>query len=62
VLRNWVAQEIIEAAQEGDWSALHDALVILSNPFDDHLDKPHRQHWRNPPPDWAAHLEVSCSS
>jgi uncharacterized protein YdiU (UPF0061 family) len=62
VLRNWVAQEIIQAAQQGDWSALHDGLRIFSAPFDDHLELPHRQHWRQPPPDWAHHLEVSCSS
>ena len=62
VLRNWVAQEIIQAAQEGDWSGLHDGLRIFTNPFDEHLDLPHRQHWRQGPPDWAHHLEVSCSS
>ncbi|MFZ9670147.1 MAG: protein adenylyltransferase SelO [Burkholderiaceae bacterium] len=62
VLRNWVAQEIIQAAQEGDWSGLHDGLRIFTNPFDEHLDLPHRQHWRQSPPDWAHHLEVSCSS
>ena len=62
VLRNWVAQEIIQAAQDGDWTGLHDGLRIFTNPFDEHPDLPHRQHWRAPPPDWAAHLEVSCSS
>ncbi|MFZ9102634.1 MAG: hypothetical protein ACO20B_02090, partial [Burkholderiaceae bacterium] len=62
VLRNWVAQEIIQAAQDGDWSGLHDGLRIFTNPFDEHLDLPHRQHWRQGPPDWAHHLEVSCSS
>jgi uncharacterized protein YdiU (UPF0061 family) len=62
VLRNWVAQEIIQAAQDGDWTGLQDGLRIFTNPFDEHLDLPHRQHWRAPPPDWAAHLEVSCSS
>jgi uncharacterized protein YdiU (UPF0061 family) len=62
VLRNWVAQEIIQAAQDGDWTGLHDGLRIFSAPFDEHPDLPHRQHWRQPPPDWAAQLEVSCSS
>lgn len=62
VLRNWVAQEIIQAAQDGDWGGLHDGLRIFSAPFDEHTDLPHRQHWRQPPPDWATHLEVSCSS
>lgn len=62
VLRNWVAQDIIQAAQQGDWSALHDGLRIFSAPFDEHPELSHRQHWRQPPPDWAHHLEVSCSS
>jgi len=62
VLRNWVAQEIIQAAQAGDWHALHDGLRIFTNPFDEHLDLPHRQHWRQAPPEWAHQLEVSCSS
>ncbi|MEY4725265.1 MAG: hypothetical protein RL043_1414, partial [Pseudomonadota bacterium] len=62
VLRNWVAQEIIQAAQDGDWSGVDDGLRIFTNPFDEHLDLPHRQHWRQSPPEWAHHLEVSCSS
>ena len=62
VLRNWVAQEIIQAAQRGDWSGVHDGLRIFTNPFDEHLDLPHRQHWRQAPPEWAHQLEVSCSS
>ncbi len=62
VLRNWVAQEIIQAAQDDDWTGLRDGLRIFANPFDEHPDLPHRQHWRAPPPDWAAQLEVSCSS
>ena len=57
VLRNWLAQRAISAAEEGDVNEvarLHDAL---SQPFAEHADDLTQR-----PPDWGKHLEVSCSS
>jgi len=34
-------------------------LEILQKPFD---EQPEHQHYAALPPDWASHLEVSCSS
>ena len=59
VLRNWVAEEAIEAAERGDLTALGTLMQCLEHPFD---DQPHHARWAEPPPDWAAHLSVSCSS
>nr|WP_242521647.1 YdiU family protein [Motiliproteus sp. SC1-56] len=59
VLRNYLAQEVIEAAQEGDYAPLDTLLKILQAPFEEH-----RLHdrWCEPAPDWASGLSVSCSS
>lgn len=58
VLRNHLAQTAIERAEAGDFSEVQRLQQVLSRPYDDPL---------NPadaglPPDWAQHLEVSCSS
>ena len=59
VLRNYLAQQVIEQAHNGDYSGVRDLLAVLEQPFDEHPD---RAAWAGLPPDWAAHLEVSCSS
>jgi uncharacterized protein YdiU (UPF0061 family) len=59
ILRNYLAQVAIEQAQNGDYSAVHKLLAVLEHPFD---EQPGNEAYAALPPDWAAHLEVSCSS
>jgi uncharacterized protein YdiU (UPF0061 family) len=59
VLRNYLAQQAIEQAQNGDYAGVRDLLAVLEQPFDEQPDK---ENYAALPPDWAAHLEVSCSS
>jgi serine/tyrosine/threonine adenylyltransferase len=59
VLRNHLAQNAIEAAQQGDFSETERLLHVLEHPFD---EQPHNEAYAAFPPDWASHLEVSCSS
>lgn len=57
VLRNWLAQRAISAAEQGnidELAALHQALC---QPFTDRDDD-----YTQRPPDWGKRLEVSCSS
>ena len=59
ILRNYLAQIAIEQAQNGDFSGVHKLLAVLERPFD---EQPENESYAALPPDWAAHLEVSCSS
>ena len=59
VLRNYLAQQAIDRAEQGDMQMVHDLLEALRRPFD---EQPENQAYAAPPPDWAARLEVSCSS
>lgn len=59
VLRNYLAQVAIEKAQGGDFSEVSKLLAVLEQPFD---EQPENASYAALPPDWASHLEVSCSS
>ncbi|MGO4377877.1 YdiU family protein [Pseudoduganella sp. RAF19] len=59
VLRNYLAQVAIEKAQNKDFSEIARLLSVLERPFD---EQPENEHYAALPPDWASHLEVSCSS
>ncbi|MEZ5610567.1 MAG: YdiU family protein [Rhodocyclaceae bacterium] len=59
VLRNWIAEGAIRAAREGDYDELRAVHECLKRPFD---EQPACERFAAPPPDWAAGLEVSCSS
>ena len=60
VLRNWVAEEVIRGVRdEGDTTAFEQVFRALQSPFDEHPDC---ERYAGPPPDWAQHLSVSCSS
>jgi uncharacterized protein YdiU (UPF0061 family) len=59
ILRNYLAQTAIEKAQNGDFSEVARLLAILERPFDEQLEN---EAYAALPPDWASHLEVSCSS
>lgn len=59
VLRNYMAQEAIEAAEQGDSGPLEALHAVLRDPFGEH---PEHALWAKHPPTWAQTLEVSCSS
>jgi len=59
VLRNHLAQQAIEAAQSGDFAELERLMNVLSCPYD---EQPDSSAYADFPPDWAQHIEVSCSS
>jgi uncharacterized protein YdiU (UPF0061 family) len=59
VLRNWLAEAAIRKAREGDFSEVANVLACLRKPFD---EQPQFERYAALPPDWAEHLEVSCSS
>ena len=59
VLRNYLAQVAIEKAQNKDFTEVANLLAVLEKPFD---EQPENEHYAALPPDWASHLEVSCSS
>nr|WP_315259383.1 YdiU family protein [uncultured Duganella sp.] len=59
VLRNYLAQVAIEKAQNKDFSEVGRLLAVLQRPFD---EQPEHEQYAALPPDWASHLEVSCSS
>ncbi len=59
ILRNYLAQLAIEKAQQKDFSEIERLQTLLATPFDEH---PEQQSYAAEPPDWAKHIEVSCSS
>jgi uncharacterized protein YdiU (UPF0061 family) len=59
VLRNYLAQVAIEKASQKDFSEVARLLAILEHPYD---EQPGNEAYAALPPDWASHLEVSCSS
>lgn len=59
VLRNYLAQVAIDKAQNKDFSETRRLLKVLQKPFD---EQPEHESYASLPPDWASHLEVSCSS
>ena len=59
VLRNYMAQAAIEAAQQGDYTEVNLLLNVLQSPCDEH---PEAEKYAGLPPDWAEKLSVSCSS
>jgi uncharacterized protein YdiU (UPF0061 family) len=59
VLRNYLAQVAIDKARQGDFSEVERLLTVLEHPFD---EQPEHEAYAALPPDWAAGLEVSCSS
>nr|WP_220459617.1 YdiU family protein [Rugamonas fusca] len=59
VLRNYLAQLAIEKAQNKDFTEVARLLKVLQRPYD---EQPEHEHYAALPPDWASHLEVSCSS
>ncbi|PWB59816.1 MAG: hypothetical protein C3F18_00565, partial [Nitrosomonadales bacterium] len=60
ILRNHLAQAAIRRAEESrDFSEVDRLLQLLRRPFD---EQPEMESYAALPPDWARHIEVSCSS
>ncbi len=59
VLRNYLAEQAIQAAAQGDASEIDTLMRLLSDPY---TERPGYQAYAAVPPDWGCRLEVSCSS
>lgn len=63
VLRNYMAQLAIEAADKGDYSVIDELYLLLKKPYDEQPDK---QNWFAKRPGWAkdkiGSSQLSCSS
>jgi len=59
VLRNHLGELAIQAAKDKDFSVLRELQTVLAKPFDEH---PSHEAWAGFAPDWAAGIEISCSS
>lgn len=59
ILRNYLAQQVIEAAEQNNYLPFRRLLHVLETPFETHLGC---EELAQRPPDWAQDIEVSCSS
>ena len=59
VLRNHLGELAIRQAKLGDFSMVTSLLGLLQAPFEEH---PGHEELAGFPPDWASHIEISCSS
>ena len=59
ILRNYLAQEAIQDAENFDYEKLNTLLELLKKPFEENLKY---EDLAKAPPEWGKKLEISCSS
>jgi uncharacterized protein YdiU (UPF0061 family) len=59
VLRNYLGEQAIGKAKLKDFSEVETLLKLVQAPYDEHPD---HERFAGLPPDWAADIEISCSS
>ncbi|WP_299263532.1 protein adenylyltransferase SelO [uncultured Psychrosphaera sp.] len=59
ILRNYLAQQAIKAAEAGDNAELESLFEVLKQPFD---EQPEFEQYAQTPPNWGKELSISCSS
>lgn len=63
VLRNYIAQQAIDAAENGDYTVLEELAAVLKNPYD---EQPQYEKYATTRPDWATQQPgstmLTCSS
>lgn len=59
VLKNYMLQEAVDAAQKGDFSIVDDLFTIAQTPFDEH---PEFERWAEATPQTFKNKKLSCSS
>jgi uncharacterized protein YdiU (UPF0061 family) len=59
ILRNYLAQSVIEKAESGDFTEFNTLLDVLRTPY---AENKQAEHFAAQPPSWGKHLEISCSS
>lgn len=59
ILRNYMAEEVIREAHQGDYRPLQALLPLLRHPGDEHAEL---ARYAGPRPDWAESIYLTCSS
>jgi uncharacterized protein YdiU (UPF0061 family) len=59
VLRNYLAQQVIDRAEEGNFEMFHQFIEALKKPYE---ETDEYQKFSAPPQNWGKQLEISCSS
>jgi len=59
VLKNYMLQEAIDAAEKGDFSVVDDLFKLAKQPFEEH---PEFERWAKPTPEAFKNQRLSCSS
>ena len=58
VLRNWMAQLAIDAAEQGDYTVCEELFNLLKHPYDEQSE--FEEKWFQKRPEWARH-RIGCS-
>lgn len=59
ILRNYLAQQVIAAAEQGDYQPVRELFEVLKKPYD---EQPGNDRFAKEPPESARGLALSCSS